>query len=74
MQKNYLEVWDGSVDPVTSDSLFQNYNWIMSGRKFKIVSGLEYEHKVHDGSHYVNNVHRIGDFKDILIEKIRNLK
>jgi len=72
--KNYLEVWDGSVDPVTSDSLFQNYNWIMSARKFKIVSGLEYEHKVHDGSHYINNVHRTGDFKDILIEKIRNLK
>lgn len=72
--KNYLEVWDGSVDPVTSDSLFQNYNWIMSGRKFKILGGLEYEHKVHSGSHYQNNVHRTGDFKDILIEKVRSLK
>lgn len=71
--KNYLEVWDGSVDPVTSDSLYQNYNWIISGKKFKIVDGLEYEHRIHENSHYINNVVRTGDFREVIMGKIRNL-
>jgi hypothetical protein len=28
---------------------------------------MEYEHTVHDGSHYVNNVHKTGNlFEDII--------
>jgi glycosyltransferase involved in cell wall biosynthesis len=54
----YLRVWDGSVDPVTSDSIFQNYNWLNAGNNIYVVPGLEYEHRVHDGSHYQNNVRR----------------
>jgi glycosyltransferase involved in cell wall biosynthesis len=72
-KNSYCEVWDAEVDPVTSDSLFQNYNWIMSGRKIHIVDGLRYQHLVHDESHYINNVQRTGDFREILIEKIRKL-
>lgn len=73
-KNKYLEVWDGSVDPVTSDSLYQNYNWIMSGKNFKIVEGLRYNHAVHPFSHYINNVHRTGDFREKILEKIRKLK
>lgn len=54
----YLRVWDGSVDPVTSDSIFQNYNWFKAGNNMYVVPGLEYEHRVHNGSHYQNNVRR----------------
>lgn len=54
----YLKVWDGSLDPVTSDSIFQNYNWLKSGNSIYVVPGLEYEHRVHEGSHYRNNVRR----------------
>lgn len=72
-KKAYCEVWDAEVDPVTSDSLFQNYNWLMSGRNIHIVSGLRYNHLVHDQSHYINNVQRTGDFREKLIEKIREL-
>lgn len=54
----YLRVWDGSVDPVTSDSIFQNYNWLKSGNSIYVVPGLEYEHRVHEGGHYRNNVRR----------------
>lgn len=54
----YLKVWDGSCDPVTSDSIFQNYNWLKSGNSLYVVPGLEYEHRVHSGSHYQNNVRR----------------
>lgn len=72
-KNSYCEVWDATIDPVTSDSLFQNYNWIMSGRKILIVPELRYQHLVHDESHYINNVQRTGDFREILIEKIRKL-
>lgn len=72
-KNSYCEVWDATIDPVTSDSLFQNYNWIMSGRKIAIVPDLRYNHLVHDQSHYINNVQRTGDFREILIEKIRKL-
>jgi glycosyltransferase involved in cell wall biosynthesis len=54
----YMEVWDGSVDPVTADSIFQNYNWLKSGYKIKIVEGLRYFHRIHNGSHYQNNNQR----------------
>lgn len=70
----YLNVFNDSVDPVTSDSLWQNYNWLLNGGKIHIVSGLRYEHLVHELSHYRNNVHRTGTFREELIEKIRNLK
>jgi glycosyltransferase involved in cell wall biosynthesis len=51
----YLRVWDGSVDPVTSDSIYQNLNWFKGGNNMYVVPGLTYSHRVHDGSHYQNN-------------------
>jgi len=72
-KNKYLEVWDGSIDPVTSDSLFQNYNWIKNGYKIHILEGLWYSHLVHSGSHYQNNVVRTGDFHQKLLQKIRDL-
>ena len=70
---SYCDVWDATTDPVTSDSLFQNYNWLMSGKYIHIVHELRYNHLVHNQSHYINNVQRTGDFREILIEKIRKL-
>ena len=69
----YCDVWDATTDPVTSDSLFQNYNWLMSGKYIHIVYELRYNHLVHNQSHYINNVQRTGDFREILLEKIRKL-
>ena len=69
----YLNAFNDSVDPVTSDSLWQNYNWLLNGGKIHIVDGLRYQHLVHDGSHYKINNSRTGNFKDILIEKLRLL-
>lgn len=54
----YLKVWDGSIDPVTSDSIYQNLNWLKAGNNIYVVPGLEYEHRVHEGSHYQNNHRR----------------
>lgn len=68
----YLRVWDGSIDPVTSDSLYQNYRWLEAGNSIYVLPGLEYEHRVHDGSHYKNNVRRTPrGFHDSIIEKMK---
>ncbi len=69
----YLKVFDESIDPVTSDSLFQNYNWLRHGGSIHIVKDLRYSHLVHNGSHYRNNCHRTGNFHEELKEKIRNI-
>lgn len=71
---NYLKVWDGSIDPHTADTAFFNSCWIKAGNKIMVVEGMEYEHTVHNGSHYVNNVHKTGRlFEDIMIE-LKGLK
>lgn len=70
----YLKVWDGSIDPVTSDSIYQNYNWLKSGGSIYVVPGLHYDHRVHDGSHYQNNVKRTPmGFHKSIIDKIKQL-
>ncbi len=73
-RKEYLRVWDGTVDPVTSDSIYFMYCWLKAGNKIKFVEGMEYLHTVHDGSHYQNNCSRTSEeFNGILIEKLRSL-
>lgn len=70
----YLRVWDGSVDPVTSDSIFQNYNWLKAGNSIYVCPNLEYEHLVHDQSHYRLNVRRTEKgFHDSIVTKIKEL-
>jgi len=71
----YLKVWDGSVDPVTSDSIFQNYNWLKAGNSIYVVPGLEYEHTVHNGSHYQQNNRRTPKgFHESIIKKLKELR
>lgn len=78
----FLRVWEYSQpmlrqlggDPVTSDSIFQNYSWLASGNSINVVEGLEYEHKVHQGSHYQNNVNRTPrGFHDKIVDKLKQL-
>ena len=70
----YLRVWDGKCDPVTSDSLYHNYNWIKGGNSIHVTAGLQYDHRVHDGSHYKNNVQRTPrGFHNDILNKIKNL-
>ena len=73
-RNEYLKVWDGSIDPVTSDSIFTTYNWLNAGNKIQVVDGLHYQHRVHDGSHYQNNVHRTEKgFHESVLNKLREL-
>lgn len=71
----YLRVWDGNVDPVTSDSIYFNYKWLEAGNSIYVVPGMEYEHRVHEGSHYKNNVRRTPKgFHESVIQKLKQLK
>ena len=72
-RKQYLDIWDGEVNPVTADSIYFNYCWLAAGNKIKVVEGMEYEHLVHSGSHYVNNVSRTGNFYEEVETKIKNI-
>jgi glycosyltransferase involved in cell wall biosynthesis len=71
----YLMVWDGSIDPVTSDSIYQMLNWFKAGNNMYVVPGLEYEHRVHSGSHYQNNVRRTPQgFHQSVEQQLKELK
>lgn len=74
-KNEYLKVWDGSIDPVTSDSIYFISKWLSEGNLLRIIEGLQYEHKVHEGSHYRTQNHRtpIG-FHESVLNSIRNLK
>jgi glycosyltransferase involved in cell wall biosynthesis len=70
----YLRVWDGSIDPHTSDTILQNYNWLKAGNSIYVVPNMRYDHLVHSGSHYKNNVHKTGNLFEVLMGKIREMK
>lgn len=71
----YLEVFNPTVNPVTSDSIFQCYNWLMEEKKICVVPGLQYQHRVHSGSHYQNNVARTPQgFHQGILNNLRQLK
>lgn len=74
-RKNYLDVFDVNVSPVTSDSITQAYNWLAAGKKIKILQGLTYWHEVHPQSHYItqNNLTPQGYHNQIL-QQLRELR
>lgn len=70
----YLKAFDSGVDPITSDSIYMNYRLLEQGNKLYFVPHLQYEHKVHDGSHYQNNRHRTAiGFHEQILSKIKQL-
>ena len=70
----WLRVWDGSTDPVTSDSIYTVYNWLAAGNVIEVVDGLRYFHRVHSGSHYQNNKDRTPHgFHEEILTKIKQL-
>ena len=74
-REEFLRLWDGSEDPVTSDSIYHNYNWIKGGNSIYVVPGMQYNHRIHEGSHYRQNVSRTPDgFHNSIIRKLKEMK
>jgi len=71
----YIKVFDKNTNPVTSDSIYMMLRWLEAGNKIQVVEELKYFHRVHDGSHYKNNVGRTPNgFHESILNKLRNLK
>ncbi len=70
----YLKVFDQSIkEPWTADTLYFNYCWLKAGNTIYVVPGMEYEHLVHDRSHYKENVQKTGNFAKEIMDKLRRL-
>lgn len=51
----YLKVFKEDEKVKGTDTIVFNYEWLKSGRKFMIVPGMEYFHRVHDGSGFMKD-------------------
>lgn len=72
--EEYLRVWDGTVNPHTADSIYQNYRWLGHGNKLYVVPGCRYFHRVHEASHYKMNQHKTKNFHKEVINRLKGLK
>jgi len=73
-REEYLRVFEDRPEPWTADSLLQNYNWLSKGNGIYVTPGLQYEHRVHDGSHYKEHHRKTGNLYNELVEKLKALR
>jgi len=65
----YVKVYDYNEEMKATDTVWFNYRWLKSKRSFYVVPGMEYEHRVHDGSGFLADV----DYNMKKSEEIRKL-
>lgn len=75
-REEYLKIWDGSVNPGSSDSIYFSYCWLKAGNKIYITPNLEYDHFIDtDGKgHYQQNSRNFIEFHKQVMEKIKQLR
>lgn len=75
-RNEYLKVWDGNVNPGSSDSIYFSLCWLKSGNSILITPGLEYYHHIHQdkSNHYNQNAHKYVEFHNQIMNEIKNLK
>lgn len=71
---SYLQTWDPTADPGTADSIYMCLRWLEQGGTLTFVPGMEYEHRIHEGSHFMRfNSRRYELFKAEVIQRLREL-
>lgn len=76
----WLNAFDTQANPVTSDSIYQNYNLLKIGGQIYVVPRLMYQHRVsqhgsEEGSHYVKNSRRTAKgFHESIVNKLKAMK
>ncbi len=65
----FIRIHDDMMEPISADSIYKNYLWFEAGNALYVTPGLQYVHRVHKGSHYVNNCGR----SNVIYAKIFNL-
>jgi glycosyltransferase involved in cell wall biosynthesis len=63
----YLEVYQYNPAMKGTDTIWFNYNWLKRGKSFYVVPGMQYEHRVHDGSGFMADM-------DYNMKKAKELK
>jgi glycosyltransferase involved in cell wall biosynthesis len=53
---NYLETYQYNPNHIASDTVWHNYNHLKSGGLFVVVPGMQYFHRVHKGSGFLQGV------------------
>lgn len=51
----YLRVYQHNADMKATDTIHFNYLWLSAGNHFYVVPGMEYYHRVHDGSGFLQD-------------------
>lgn len=52
-RNEYLNVYQHNPQMKGTDTIWFNYLWLSAGNSFYVVPGMEYEHRVHDGSGFL---------------------
>lgn len=70
---NYLKIYKFDEEHIASDTIWFNYNWLKTGNSFYFVPGMEYEHRVHAGSGFMQDAAYNMKQSDIVRKMIMNL-
>lgn len=75
-RKEYLRVWDGSVDAGSSDSIYFSLCWLKAGNSILVTPNLHYYHHIHadNSNHYNQNSHKYVAFHEQVMNDIKNIK
>jgi glycosyltransferase involved in cell wall biosynthesis len=68
-QSEYLKVYKPNDDMKATDTVWFNYLWLLAGNSFFVVPGMEYEHRMHSGSGFLQDV----DYNMKKSEEVRKL-
>lgn len=55
-KESYLSVWEENKEMVASDTIWFNYLWLKAGNAFFVVPNMEYFHRVHAGSGFLEDM------------------
>jgi len=72
-REKYLSVFDPSVEPISADSIYINYLLLKSGCTLEVLEGLEYDHLIHNGSHYVQNRGESNNMYAKILNKLKTM-
>lgn len=71
----FLAFSDEGVDPVTSDSLFWNANFLRNGGEIHVIEDMHYDHPISEDSHYkLNNRRTPRDLHEKIMNELRGMR
>ena len=72
-REEFLKIPHRKEETWTADSIYFNYLWLKAGNKIYVTPGMQYDHLVHNGSHYKANVHKTGNFYNEVEQMLKEL-